>query len=151
MKTNVGALWVLAMLAGSVLSLFAQGGQPSQPVDPTAQSPATTAPTTPPTFPTWKGHRRSRTGPMPRFIWGRLLTLEILTFEVRQRGIPLGQSNESQEVPRERRPDNGYARQGQKVDSCQTNQVVTIHVRRFEERRQGQRSNSQYGSLREEG
>lgn len=52
MKTNVGALWVLAMLAGSVLSLFAQGGQPSQPVDPTAQSPATTAPTTPPTFPT---------------------------------------------------------------------------------------------------
>jgi len=52
MKNNVGALCILAMLAGSVLSLFAQGGQPSQPVDPTAQSPATTAPTTPPTFAT---------------------------------------------------------------------------------------------------
>jgi hypothetical protein len=45
MKNNVGALCVLAILAGSVLSLFAQGRR-SQPVDPTAQSPATTAPTT---------------------------------------------------------------------------------------------------------
>lgn len=51
MKKDVGALCVLAVLVGSVLSLFAQGGRPSQPVDPTAQAPAT-IPATPPTFPT---------------------------------------------------------------------------------------------------
>ena len=42
----------LALLAGSLPNLFAQGSQPSQPVDPTAQAPATPAPATPPTFPT---------------------------------------------------------------------------------------------------
>jgi hypothetical protein len=52
MKTNVGALCTLALLAGSLPNLVAQGTQPSQPVDPTAQAPATPAPTTPPTFPT---------------------------------------------------------------------------------------------------
>jgi hypothetical protein len=40
------------VLAGSVLGLFAQAGQPSRPTDPTAQAPATRAPTTPPTFST---------------------------------------------------------------------------------------------------
>src|SRR6266852_3242962 len=52
MKKHVGALCTLALLAGSLPSLFAQGSQPSQPVDPTAQAPATPAPATPPTFPT---------------------------------------------------------------------------------------------------
>ena len=52
MKKHVGALCTLALLAGSLPSLFAQGSQPSQPVDPTAQAPATQAPATPPTFPT---------------------------------------------------------------------------------------------------
>ena len=52
MKKHVGALCTLALLAGSLPNLFAQGSQPSQPVDPTAQAPATPAPATPPTFPT---------------------------------------------------------------------------------------------------
>jgi hypothetical protein len=52
MKTNVSALCTVALLAGSLPNLAAQGTQPSQPVDPTAQAPATPAPTTPPTFPT---------------------------------------------------------------------------------------------------
>ena len=52
MKKHVGSLCTLALLAGSLPSLFAQGSQPSQPVDPTAQAPATQAPATPPTFPT---------------------------------------------------------------------------------------------------
>jgi hypothetical protein len=54
MKEHVGALCTLALLAGSLPNLFAQGSQPSQPVDPTAQAPATPAPATPPTFPTSK-------------------------------------------------------------------------------------------------
>ena len=54
MKKQVGALCSLALLAGSLPNLFAQGSQPSQPVDPTAQAPATPAPATPPTFPTSK-------------------------------------------------------------------------------------------------
>jgi len=52
MKKQVGTLCSLALLAGSLPDLFAQGSQPSQPVDPTAQAPATPAPATPPTFPT---------------------------------------------------------------------------------------------------
>jgi len=52
MKRHVGAICTLALLAGSLPNLFAQGSQPSQPVDPTAQAPATPAPATPPTFPT---------------------------------------------------------------------------------------------------
>src|ERR1700687_4723268 len=52
MKKQVGTLCTLALLAGSLPNLFAQGSQPSQPVDPTAQAPATRAPATPPTFPT---------------------------------------------------------------------------------------------------
>ena len=52
MNKYVGALCTLAVLAGSLPNLFAQGSQPSQPVDPTAQAPATPAPATPPTFPT---------------------------------------------------------------------------------------------------
>jgi hypothetical protein len=52
MKKQVGALYSLALLAGSLPNLFEQGSQPSQPVDPTAQAPATLAPSTPPTFPT---------------------------------------------------------------------------------------------------
>jgi hypothetical protein len=52
MKKHVGSLCTLALLAGSLPSLFAQGSQSSQPVDPTAQAPATPAPATPPTFPT---------------------------------------------------------------------------------------------------
>ena len=54
MKEHVGALCTLALLAGSLPNLFAQGSQPSQPIDPTAQAPATPAPATPPTFPTSK-------------------------------------------------------------------------------------------------
>ena len=52
MKKQVGALCSLALLAGSLPNLLAQGSQPSQPVDPTAQAPATPAPATPPTLPT---------------------------------------------------------------------------------------------------
>jgi hypothetical protein len=51
MKKQVGTLRTLALLAGSLPNLFAQGSQPSQPVDPTAQAPTTPAPATPPTFP----------------------------------------------------------------------------------------------------
>jgi hypothetical protein len=51
MKKHVGALCTVALLSGSLPTLFAQRSQPSQPVDPTAQAPATPAPTTPPTFP----------------------------------------------------------------------------------------------------
>lgn len=51
MKEHVSTLCTLALLAGSLPNLFAQGSQPSQPVDPTAQAPATPAPATPPTFP----------------------------------------------------------------------------------------------------
>jgi Protein of unknown function (DUF5818) len=54
MKQHVPALCTLALLAGSLPSLSAQGTQSSQPVDPTAQAPATRAPATPPTFPTTK-------------------------------------------------------------------------------------------------
>jgi hypothetical protein len=54
MKEHVGALCTVALLAGSLPSVFAQGSQPAQPLDPTAQAPATRAPTTPPTFPTSK-------------------------------------------------------------------------------------------------
>ena len=59
MKKHVGSLCTLALLAGSLPSLFAQGSQPSQPVDPTAQAPATRAPTTPPTFPTSEARQQS--------------------------------------------------------------------------------------------
>ena len=52
MKTNVGALCTLVLLAGSLPNLVAQETHPSQPLDPTAQAPSTPAPTTPPTFPT---------------------------------------------------------------------------------------------------
>ena len=58
MKKHVGALCTIALLAGSLPSLFAQGSQPSQPVDPTAQAPATPAPATPPTFPTSEARPR---------------------------------------------------------------------------------------------
>ena len=51
MKEHVGALCTVALLAGSLPNVFAQGSQPAQPLDPTAQAPAT-APTPPPTFPT---------------------------------------------------------------------------------------------------
>jgi hypothetical protein len=51
MNKYLGALCTLALLAGSLPNLFAQGSQPSQLVDPTAQAPATPAPATPPTFP----------------------------------------------------------------------------------------------------
>lgn len=54
MKEHVGALCTVALLAGSLPNVFAQGSQPAQPLDPTAQAPATRAPTTPPTFPTSK-------------------------------------------------------------------------------------------------
>jgi Protein of unknown function (DUF5818) len=57
MKKQVGTLCTLALLAGSLPNLFAQGSQPSQPIDPTAQAPATQAPATPPTFPTPKAQR----------------------------------------------------------------------------------------------
>ena len=50
MKKHSDALCILALLAGSLPRLFAQGSQPSQPVDPTAQAPATPGPVTPPTF-----------------------------------------------------------------------------------------------------
>ena len=52
MKEHVGALCTVALLAGSLPNVFAQGSQPAQPLDPTAQAPATRAPATPPTFPT---------------------------------------------------------------------------------------------------
>jgi hypothetical protein len=52
MKKYAGGLCTIALLAGSLPNLFAQGSQPSQPVDPTAQAPATPAPAAPPTFPT---------------------------------------------------------------------------------------------------
>ena len=51
MNKYLGALCTLALLAGSLPNLFAQGSQPSQLVDPTVQAPATPAPATPPTFP----------------------------------------------------------------------------------------------------
>jgi hypothetical protein len=51
-KHWVASLCTLALLAGSVVNLFGQGGQPPQPLDPTAQAPAAPAPATPPTFPT---------------------------------------------------------------------------------------------------
>jgi len=54
MKQHVGAFCTVALLAGSLTNVFAQGSQPSQPLDPTAQAPATRAPATPPTFPTSK-------------------------------------------------------------------------------------------------
>jgi uncharacterized protein YdeI (BOF family) len=54
MKEHVGALCAVALLAGSLPNVFAQGSQPAQPLDPTAQAPATRAPATPPTFPTSK-------------------------------------------------------------------------------------------------
>jgi hypothetical protein len=53
-KRHRSALCTLALLAGRLPSLLAQGSQPTQPVDPTAQAPAARAPTTPPTFPTSK-------------------------------------------------------------------------------------------------
>jgi len=52
MKEHVGALCTVALLAGSLPNVFAQGSQPAQPLDPAAQAPATRAPTPPPTFPT---------------------------------------------------------------------------------------------------
>ena len=52
MKEHVGAMCTVALLAGSLPNVFAQGSQPAQPLDPTAQAPATRAPTPPPTFPT---------------------------------------------------------------------------------------------------
>jgi hypothetical protein len=51
MKRYMSVLCTLALLAGSLPDLMAQGNQPSQPIDPTAQAPATPAPATPPTFP----------------------------------------------------------------------------------------------------
>jgi hypothetical protein len=51
MREHVGALCTVALLAGSLPNVFAQGSQPAQPLDPTAQAPATRAPATPPTFP----------------------------------------------------------------------------------------------------
>ncbi len=47
MKTHLGALRSLALLAVLLPNLFAQN-RPSQPIDPTAQAPATRAPATPP-------------------------------------------------------------------------------------------------------
>ena len=58
MKEHVGALCTVALLAGSLPNVFAQGSQPAQPLDPTAQAPATRAPTTPPTFPTSQAKER---------------------------------------------------------------------------------------------
>ena len=54
MKEHFGLVCTLAMLAGSLPNLFAQGSHPSQPIDPTGQAPATQAPATPATFPTSK-------------------------------------------------------------------------------------------------
>jgi len=136
MKNNVGALCVIAMLAGSVLSLFAQGGQPSQPGEPTAQSPATTAPTTPPTFPTSEAKAQPNRADAKVYMGTIVNTGNSYVLKSANEEYLLDSQTKSQEVPRERRPGNGYARQGKKVDSCQTNQGVTIHVRRFEERQQ---------------
>ena len=55
MKHYACTFCALALLAGSLPSVSAQGSQPSRPVDPTAQAPATTAPATPPTFPKAQG------------------------------------------------------------------------------------------------
>src|ERR1043165_8880964 len=59
MKTHMGALSTLALLAVLQPNLFAQGNQPSRQEDPTAQAPATRAPATPPTFPTSEAKRQS--------------------------------------------------------------------------------------------
>ena len=59
MKTHMGALSTLALLAVSLPNLFAQGNQPSRQEDPTAQAPATRAPATPPTFPTSEAKQQS--------------------------------------------------------------------------------------------
>jgi hypothetical protein len=59
MKTHMGALSTLALLAVSLPNLLAQGNQPSRQEDPTAQAPATRAPATPPTFPTSEAKQQS--------------------------------------------------------------------------------------------
>ena len=59
MKTHMGALCTLALLAVLLPNLFAQGNQPSIQEDPTAQAPATRAPATPPTFPTSEAKKQS--------------------------------------------------------------------------------------------
>ena len=59
MKTHMGALSTLALLAVLLPNLFAQGNQPSRLEDPTAQAPATRAPATPPTFPTSEAKKQS--------------------------------------------------------------------------------------------
>ena len=59
MKTHMGALSTLALLAVLQPNLFPQGNQPSRQEDPTAQAPATRAPATPPTFPTSEAKKQS--------------------------------------------------------------------------------------------
>jgi hypothetical protein len=75
MKEHVGALCTVALLAGSLPNVFAQGSQPAQPLDPTAQAPATRAPATPPTFPKAK-EQPDRSG--VKFIWGPFSKMEML-------------------------------------------------------------------------
>jgi hypothetical protein len=58
MKTRMGALCSLALLAVSLPNLFAQN-RPPQSIDPTAQAPATRAPATLPTFPTSEAKQQS--------------------------------------------------------------------------------------------
>jgi hypothetical protein len=72
MKQYLRAFCILALLAGSLPGLLAQGGQPSQPVDPTAQAPATPAPATPPTFPR-SNAKVQRDGPNLRVYMGTIV------------------------------------------------------------------------------
>ena len=73
MKTHMGALSALALLAVSLPNVFAQGNQPSRQEDPTAQAPATPAPTTPPTFP--PSEARAREGrPDVKVYMGTIVT-----------------------------------------------------------------------------
>ena len=73
MKQHLRALCILALLAGSLPGLLAQGGQPSQPVDPTAQAPATPAPAAPPTF-SRSNAKVQRDGPNLRVYMGTIVT-----------------------------------------------------------------------------
>jgi len=108
MKKHVGSLCTLALLAGSLPSLFAQGSQPSQPVDPTAQAPATPAPATPPTFPT--SEAKPQRADVRVYMGTIVEDGDAYVLKTANEKYLLDQSKESQELQRKRCQDNGYAR-----------------------------------------
>ena len=111
MKTHLGALCFLVLLAVLLPNLFAQN-RPSQPLDPTAQAPATRAPATPPTFPTSEAKQQSDRPDVTVYMGAIVQNGDSYVLKAGNQQYLTGQSKESPEIQGKRCQDNGKARQG---------------------------------------